>query len=159
LDEKGDPIKVGLKREDGNPNLDRRVMDGFGVSVSGTTLIVSYHSEITLKDVYGTKFEDELEQKMADIVKFLKKNYKMITGNSLGLKALGEVDALVQKTSKVRCFVTCKKLYSIAGMDDTVNVREASEDNLDKNFKNFLQQGGWGGSKRPNNDNRKASDG
>ena len=41
LDDNGEPIKVGLKREEGNPNLDKRVIDGFGVKVSGKTLIVS----------------------------------------------------------------------------------------------------------------------
>ena len=27
----GEPVKIGLKREEGHPILDKRVMDGFGV--------------------------------------------------------------------------------------------------------------------------------
>ena len=36
-DENGEDLKIGLKREEGNPNIDRRRMDGFGVKVSGKT--------------------------------------------------------------------------------------------------------------------------
>ena len=35
LDESGEPVKIGLRREEGNPLVDPRVMDGFGASVSG----------------------------------------------------------------------------------------------------------------------------
>ena len=48
LDENDEPIKIGLKREEGNPNLDKRTIDGAKVRVSGKTLIVSYHSELLL---------------------------------------------------------------------------------------------------------------
>ena len=34
IDEKGEPIKVGLKREEGHPLLDKRVMDGFSIKFS-----------------------------------------------------------------------------------------------------------------------------
>ena len=34
LDENGEPLKVGLKREEGNPILDKRVMDGFNVTLT-----------------------------------------------------------------------------------------------------------------------------
>ena len=45
-DDEGVAIKIGLKREEGNPLLDPRVIDGFGVKVSGKTLIIKYHSEV-----------------------------------------------------------------------------------------------------------------
>ena len=48
LDDKGEPIKVGLKREEGHPILDSRVMDGFKVTFHGSQLGISYHSEIKL---------------------------------------------------------------------------------------------------------------
>ena len=54
-DEDGEPVKIGLKREEGNPMLDKRVIDGCKVRCSGKTLIVSYHSELLLKDVYANK--------------------------------------------------------------------------------------------------------
>ena len=52
LDDKGEPLKVGLKREEGNPILDKRVVDGFNVSIAGNILNIKYQGEIMLKDVY-----------------------------------------------------------------------------------------------------------
>ena len=113
-DENGEKLKVGLKREEGDPNLDRRTMDGWDAKVNGKILVVSYHSELLLKDVYANKkgkLEDELEQTMSDIVSFLKKQYRKITGNTLSLKEKGEVDARVESTSRVRVFVRARKNY------------------------------------------------
>ena len=59
LDDKGEPIKIGLKREEGHPVLDSRTMDGFKCRIDGTNLIVAYQSDIKLKDVYTTNFENE----------------------------------------------------------------------------------------------------
>ena len=36
LDADGEPIKAGLQREEGDPILDKRVMDGFNVSFLAT---------------------------------------------------------------------------------------------------------------------------
>jgi len=151
MDENNEPIKFGLKREEGNPLLDRRTMDGFGCKVSGTKLILSYHSEIQLKEVYGGDFEGEIEQRLADIVSGLKKRYKTHTGKNLGLKALGEVDARVEKISNVRVQVTAQKMYEIAGMDGVEVVLDESKP--EERFKEFLSQNS---DKRPPNDSRKA---
>ena len=81
LDENGEPLKVGLKRENGNPMIDMRVMDGFKVHISGNILTIKYHSEIKLKEVYGSNFKDDIAQQIQDIVSYLKKEYKKITNN------------------------------------------------------------------------------
>lgn len=142
LDDKGEPIKVGLKREEGHPVLDSRTIDGFKCRVDGAKLIVTYNSELLLKDVYGGNLENELEQTMADIVKHLKKQYKKITGKTLKLKADGDCDAIVQSTSRVRVFVLATKVYNIDSLKDVENRLDPSENNLDKNFKKFLAQKG-----------------
>jgi len=141
LDDKGEPIKVGLKREEGHPVLDTRVMDGFKCRVDGAKLVINYQSDLLLRDVYRGNLENELEQTFADIVKHLKKQYKKITGEGLKLKADGECDALVQSTSRVRVFVLATKIYSITSLKDVENRLEPSEDTLDKNFKKFLEKG------------------
>ena len=153
-DENGEPIKIGLKREEGNPLLDKRKIDGCSVRCSGKTLHLSYHSELLLKDVYSGKLESELEQIMSDIVSYLKKEYKKITGNTLSLKEKGECDARVESTSRVRVFVTARKDYEIGNMDDVEEVGNPSEDGLEKNFKKFLELGGLG--TKAKNDKRKA---
>ena len=151
-DENGEPIKIGLKREEGNPLLDKRVIDGCKVRCSGKTLIVSYHSELLLKDVYAQNLENELEQTMSDIVSYLKKQYKKITGNTLSLKEKGECDARVESTSRIRVFVTARKDYEITNMD-AEDIKEPSEEKLEKTFSDFLSQAS---DKRPKNDKRKA---
>jgi len=142
LDENDEPIKIGLKREEGSPMLDKRVIDGCKIRCSGKTLICSYHSELLLKDVYSGNLENELEQTFADIIKYLKKQYRKITGNTLSLKPKGDCDARVESTSRVRVFVTSQKHYEISNMDDVDDIKDPSKDSLEKDFKSFLAQGG-----------------
>ena len=153
LDEEGEPIKIGLKREEGNPMLDKRVIDGCKVRCSGKTLIVSYHSELLFKDVYSKNLENELEQTMSDIVSYLKKQYRKVTGNTLSLKEKGDVDARVESTSRVRVFVTASKHYEITSMSDVEDIKNPSEDKLEKTFSDFLAKAS---DKKAPNDKRKA---
>ena len=155
LDEKGEPVKVGLKREEGDPILDRRVIDGFNVSFHGPLMCIQYHSEVQLKEVYAAGFESGIEQQIADIASFLKKEYRKITGNSVSLTKEGEADMRVESSSRVRSWVTAKCHYRIGGMDDVVVVGKGSEDRLEANWRSFLDQGGLG--KRPKNDKRPKS--
>ena len=53
----GDEKVVGLKREQGCPLNDSRVMDGFNVRMSGPKLIVSYQSEMPVSDFHNTKLD------------------------------------------------------------------------------------------------------
>ena len=62
LDDKGEPISIGLKREEGNPITDSRVMDGFSVKMHGDLLKLTYQSEIKLRDVHDKNFESYIEQ-------------------------------------------------------------------------------------------------
>ena len=154
LDENGEPVKAGLKREEGNPLIDKRVMDGFNVTFYGNKLCLSYHSEVRLKEVYGSNFEADTEQMIEDIAGFLKKEYKKVTGNSLSLKAVGEVDVLVQNTSKVRTWVQAKKHYEISSLSEVENVQmeDDPERKIDPDFEKFAALGGLG--KRAKNDKR-----
>ena len=152
LDDKGEPIKVGLKREEGDPITDSRIMDGFKISFYGPQLCIHYHSEVSLKDTHDKSFESDLEQMIGDIAKFIKKEYKIITGSPLSLKAVGDVDAIVQNTSRVRTWVQAKQYFDIGGVDAEA-VSGESKDSVDSKFKSFLDQGGWG--KKAKNDKRK----
>jgi hypothetical protein len=155
LTEDGEAIKAGLKREEGDPILDRRVIDGFNVSFHGPLMCIQYHSEVQLKEVYAAGFESGIEQQIADIASFLKKEYRKITGNSVSLTKEGEAEMRVESSSRVRSWVTAKCHYRIGGMDDVVVVGEGSEDRLEANWRSFLDQGGLG--KRPKNDKRPKS--
>ncbi len=154
LDENGEPVTAGLQREEGNPLLDKRVADGFNVKFYGNMMCVGYHSEVQLKEVYANGFETDVEQRIADIASFLKKEYKKITGSSVTLTKEGEVDVRVENSSRVRSWVTAKMHYKISGLDENMEVAGPSEDRLDSKWRDFISQGDLGG-KRPQNDTRK----
>jgi hypothetical protein len=162
LGEDYEPVKTGaLRREEGNALIDQRVMDGFGVRFAGNTMVLSYHSEIQLKEVYASGFETDIEQRIVDISKWLKKEYKRITGDSVSLTKEGEIDVRVENSSRVRTWVTAKMNYKVGGLDESPEIKEPSKDRLDKGWKTFLDQGGWNGDggKRPDNDDRKKDKG
>ncbi len=153
LDDKGEPIKIGLRREVDNPTVQSRTMDGFKVGISGDKCIISYQADIKLKEVYGGKFQNEMEETMSKVVSHLKKEYKKITGKALSLTPEVECDILVQSTSRVRVFVTCKKVYKLGGLEDIADSERPNEERFEGAFKKFVELGGWG--KRPPNKNQK----
>ena len=153
LGEDEQPLVAGLRREEGDPILDKRVMDGFNVRFYGDMMCLSYHSEVMLKEVYASGFESEIEQRIADIASFLKKEYKNITGKSVSLTDVGEADMRVESTSRIRSWVTAKKHYRIGGLSQEMTVKAPSENTLNDKFKSFLELGGFGS--RPDNDTRK----
>jgi len=117
LDENDEPLKVGLKREEGNPLIDPRVIDGFGVKFEGNKLCITYSSEIKLKEVYGGTLENDVSSMLSDVAKFIKKEYRALTKSSLSLQEDGDVQVLVQPVSRVRTLVTAKRSYVIGGVD------------------------------------------
>ena len=128
--------KVGLRREEGCPIMDSRVVDGFNVRFYGDMMCLTYQSDVKLKEVYAGGFEQEMESTMADIKNFLQKEYKKVTGKSVSLKEEGEIDVLVQSTSRVRSWVQAKMHYKIGGMkmDPILAPSEKKEDNVIKEF-------------------------
>jgi hypothetical protein len=130
----GDEYKAGLKREAGDPILDKRVMDGFSVRFYGNSMILSYQGEVSINE----------------IKKFLQKEYKKITGNSVRLSAKGEPSMMVQSTSRVRNWVQASQHYTISGMDSEP-ILEPSEDNVNEITRKFLD---LASNKRPSNDTR-----
>jgi hypothetical protein len=140
----GEEKKIGLRREEGDPILDSRVIDGFKVKFKGNKLCITYQSEIRMKEVHkGGKFESEMEGVMADIVKFLKKEYKTITKNSLSLKALGEVDIFVQPVSRTRTDLRMYQEFEITSLNKkaVISVGLPSEDTTRDINKKFLAMG------------------
>ena len=153
LGEDNEQLVAGLRREDGDPILDKRVMDGFNVRFAGDMMCLTYHSEVMLKEVYANGFESDIEQRLGDIAAFLKKEYKKITGKSVSLSEEGEVDMRVESSSRIRSWVTAVKNYRVGGLSEDMEVNASSEDRLDDKFRSFLEQGGFGS--RPDNDTRK----
>ncbi len=136
LDESGEPIKIGLRREEGNPLVDHRIMDGFGAHVSGDRLHIKYHAEIPLKEVHSNDFEGEMESMVEKVKSFIQKEYKKIKKAGLALSDPSEVDVLVEYISRIRTSVKVHKCWSIGG------IPTEPEKEIDKGFENFTKLGG-----------------
>ena len=141
---------AGLRREEGCPIMDKRVMDGFSVSFYGNKMCIKYQSDIFLREVYANDFESEIERRLNEIKKFLQKEYRAITGKSVSLTAEGEAKVLVQSTSRVRSFVQAYQHYKISGIDEIPLLDPAIEQSREVTRK-FLEQFS---DKRPPNDTR-----
>jgi len=140
--------KTGLKREEGHLINDKRVMDGFSVKFYGNKLCIKYQGEVKLKEVYGGNFENDINRMLNEIKKFLQKEYKVITGKSVGLTKEGDSTILVQSTSRVRTWVQANQNYKIGGIDDIHSADQFGDINRDVTRK-FLEQFS---DKRPPND-------
>ena len=151
----GQARQVGLRREEGQPITDKRVNDGFSVKFYGNKICINYQSDVRLKEVYAGKFEQEMERQINEIKKFLQKEYKTITGNSITLTKDGEVKVLVQSTSRVRTFVQAYRHYKISGVKEEPILDPAVEDNRAITRK-FIES--FKAAKRPNNEFIKKGD-
>ena len=156
IDEEGNPIKVGLKREEEVSIHDTRVMDGFKVSMVGNQLQVKYHGEVTMEEAHDKKFDSNMAQQLEDIASFIKKQFRKATGASLKLKKMGKHDALVQSVGAHRNWVQAKQVYEIQNFGKEVDgaFQGSSEDRLDKSIKSWLELGRKGKAK---NDKRPAA--
>jgi hypothetical protein len=142
--------EVGLRREEGHPLIDSRVIDGFSVKFAADKLIIGYQSEVLMKEVHPrNQFENEIERRFKDIVKYLKKEYKNITNSSVNLTEVDEADILVQSTSRVRNWVQATKQYKIGGAGETESLKKPSSDKMEDGIKKFLE---LSTTKRPKND-------
>ena len=153
----GEARPVGLKREEGDAILDSRVIDGFKVRFAGPKLIVTYQTELPLKDFHNSKLDEEIERIYKDIIKFLKKEYKAITGNAVTLTPDGDADIFVQNMSKIRTWAEAKKIYTIGGFKDVQDSEEnnlsTSDEKLRSAVEKFLAIGKdkYPGAKKPSN--------
>jgi len=136
LDENGEPVKIGLRREEGNPLMDSRIMDGFGAHITGDRLHIKYHAEIPLKEVHSNGFEGEMESMVEKVKSFIQKEYNKVTKSSLSLSDPSEVDVLVEYISRIRCSVKVHKCYKIG------SIPTEPPHEVDKEFENFAKLGG-----------------
>ena len=146
LDEKGEPIKIGLKREEGNPITDSRHMDGFKISFRGPILSIKYQTECKLKDVHQKGFESGIEKTIKDIVKFIKSEYKKNTKNALTLTSIKEPTIVVQRISNIRTQLHCQQDFNIGNMKETEKYGHDHEEpsagrTVDKAIEDWLQLG------------------
>ena len=158
VDDKGDPIKMGLNRED-LPSTNRKYIDGGKVRFAGDKIIVSYEAEIRLQDVHKdgiNGFQNNMDGMIQNLVKQLKKNYRAVAGKSITLTPEGDSAKVdVAYVSRYRTLVTAMRPYKIGGLSDVVAATgaEVNKREMSDAYRKFLEQGGFG-KKRPKNDTR-----
>lgn len=136
LDDKGEPIKVGLRREEGSFLSGNRLMDGFNVRIQDNKMILNYQSEVLMKETHDKKFEQNITDTIDEVIKWLKKEYKKVTSESVSLKMKGKPQIEVQSTSRIRSWVTAQCIYEIKGLKSS-----SEEHTPDKAIKDWLSQG------------------
>ena len=141
LDENGDALKIGLNREEGDPVIDSRLIDGFKVRFAGPKMIVTYQSEMRVNELHPrNQFENEINAKFSDIAKFLKKEYKNITKDSVTLTEDSDAEIMVQTTSRNHTWVQAHKQYAVGGFDGVESIRMGSERAAERRHKDYHQE-------------------
>jgi hypothetical protein len=149
----GEDKKVGLKREEGCPLMDKRVNDGFSVRFMGNKLCIHYQADVMLKDIYGGNFENEMARMINEVKKFLQKEYRVITGNSVTLTKDGDISVLASSVSRVRSFVQAYQYYNVSGLTADPDAGGSENRTVDDAIRSFLELNN--NNKRPQNDTRK----
>jgi len=137
----GEERKAGLRREDGDPLIDSRVIDGFFIKIIGNKLCLYYQTDVKLDQMSDPKFKNQVADIMSDIVAFLKKEYRAVTKSSISLKEVGDVKINGQHISRVRNLITAYQEFEISSMKDVVPVGERSEDTTRDVVRKFLALG------------------
>jgi len=143
---------IGLKREEGNPLVDKRIMDGIKVKVGGRKLTINYHTEIPLKYIQKMgpgKYEDEVEEMLEKGLSFIKKYFKQFTGKTLSVKEakktlkngkkVKDFDILIQPISRFRTSITAHKCYELTGLPEQEEERSHVLDQYEKYHKSLFK--------------------
>ena len=149
----GQVRKIGLRREEGEPLIDKRIIDGFSIKFSGDKMCIHYQSEVMLKEIYAGGFEDEIARMLNEIKKFLQKEYKAITGDSVTLTKSGDPKLYTSSTSRIRSWVQAYQYYKISGIKSEAILQGSEGRTVDDAIKSFLELGKK--SPKPKNVTRK----
>jgi hypothetical protein len=141
IDKEGKRVNIGLARDEEVPITDTRIIDGFNCKITGKQLIVTYNSELLLRDLHRKDFETDIKGYLRKAVSFIKSEYKDVTGETLTLTDAGEPDIFVEPISRLRSLVRATQTFTIGGLNTVENVGEESKDRLDKAFRTFLMLG------------------
>ena len=137
----GEARKIGLFREEGDVITDSRMMDGFKIRFHGDKLIINYQYDCKLKHV----------------AKYLRSEYKKVTGNTITLTKDGDTDIMVEYISRVRTSIKAYQCYKISGIGEVISARNEESRTVDSAIKDWLAIGKdkYPGTKKASNVKRK----
>lgn len=114
----------------------RGMIEGFRARVSGDKLIINFQTDVTQQEAHDPKFEQNTKKSIAEAVKYLKKEFKKVTGKTLSLDEVGDMKMTVEMLSRLRTTVTACCIYKIGGAD-----KQEKEKKVDTAIKNWLKLG------------------
>lgn len=113
-------VKPGfMEFENGDPVWDKRLIDGFGVTFRGSAMRISYNSQVSIQDI-GDGYENRVKGMIADIVKYLKKEYTKRGFGSLSLKPVDNFYARVESITYNDNRIVAWQDFIIQNVQDTV---------------------------------------
>ena len=141
----GSGAEIGLKREEGDPILDSRIMDGFSARVHGNQLIVNYHSMMTPKDFHSKRdpaaaVKQNLKEMFDNIEKFLKAEVSKLNVGRLRLAQVGEDDAIIQYLNRSRYNCVAKRVYNILGTEAEGVASEEQRKHKEDAIRSFVKE-------------------
>ena len=72
--------------------------------------------ELPRKEYHERDFDLNLQQTIEDLVSYLKKEYKKVTGNSVSLSKDGDMDSDLEYISNIKVLVKATCPYKISGL-------------------------------------------
>lgn len=109
--------EMGIDLAKGDIHKDREGMVGFNAFFVDTKIIIKYHTPVRFDEIKSAKFEAEVEDGIADVVRVLKKHYKEISGSSVTLTKEGDPDITLEAASLKNAWITAKQIYNIDTTD------------------------------------------
>lgn len=127
-----------LHREKGDMWKEFTINDDFKVKFIDNKIIVTYQCQVqNSMTTKNFQFEAHEEERLADIVSYLKKEYKKISGKTIEFKKVGEIKRGVEQVSMARKTVTAVGVYELSGVES--HTAEYQKD-LDAHRKEQLKQ-------------------
>lgn len=114
-----------LEREKATGPRDFKINDAFKLKFSDNKMILEYTLEVKNALMPNIKYDNNIENKITAILKYLKKEYKAITGESVSFKPVSKLNIVVTQISYVTQVNRYTKVFEIS---DTNSVKDEYND-------------------------------
>ncbi len=135
--------EVGLRREEypsaAGPGW-TRLFDNFSIRIGGNTLTVTYNTQLTVDQFHNLNLSNEVETYIAEAIKFLKSEYKEVTGKALTLTPeKGDPVIKTEHISYCRMTLYGTKKFTIGSIPAPLDEEQEALDSYRKTFDSFLK--------------------
>ena len=120
----------------------------FFIKINANKMLVTFETMSSIKDVLDKeRYIESLKSNMKIVEKFLKSEYKKITGKTLSISMDGELSSMTQNINGTKTFTTAKQLYTIAGIpeikdagtEEAVKTYNSMDKMLKESWKKYIQ--------------------